>query len=87
MAGKPEKSHHDVATCVNELPLASAALRTFYTDPSNTCVLCLGNGSHFISKGDFLFDFLSPYLLRTTWSNDTLQHDFLSTGFVWTIIS
>lgn len=68
MVGKLEKSHHDIAACVNELPLASVGLHTFHTDPSNMCVLCLGNGSHFISK-DFLLDF-SPYLLKTTWSNE-----------------
>ena len=50
MIGKPAKSHHDVATCVNELALASVCLHALYTDPSNMCVLWLGNGSHFISK-------------------------------------
>lgn len=50
MVGKPEKSHHDVATCVNELALASIVLHALYTDPSNMCVLWLGNCSHSISK-------------------------------------
>lgn len=61
MIGKAEKSHLDVATSVSELAFVSVGLHAFYTDPSNTCVLRLGNGSHFISKWGFLLDFLSSY--------------------------
>ena len=50
MVGKPEKSHHDVATCVNELALASVCLHALYTDPTNMCALWLGNRSLLISK-------------------------------------